>query len=696
MSRREPDPRRLRERDVEFYSIGQRNRDNPSTVRQPTTAKIGARIGRPRGDSYRPSGHDNPDLPSGFGRRGRRGGPTALTQRSNAVRPRAYAEKPWLLTNAVHDDEADDDEDADNDTDETQLRKRSPESKRIIADGEHAAKVGVEDKLQKVSVRALARDETIERRLPDQLWLSMRRDKAWLYPPEMVSWHADSSGADAPTLRKLALAGRLKAHVASNVAITFRNGDGGIVCSAGSMFKPEEGAPELRCIELNWITHSQLPGLHFKIRRGTGHPPAHVWLYANNLRISTEQKSGHQSFVMSHQVSDGIHHGLNQKAGFKPPRGTGAIWETRFSTWSEEAVIACSIKGVPLIPARPKVSSISQVDLDRVIATGAMAKTKGDLAVLSTGDWALWGLLTTNDIHVCRSWDENEEGIAVYNFFVQYMDMQLDNVLRYGDWPHYVRQARKAGKDLYAPDFDLRELEVPRNMVRFWRIKWQEDVPVAAEPETWAAYPVLAVYPNKEAEAFGRRIGAERGNRPGVERGRGRDRGRGQKHSILADGPQKAATMAQKSNKKPDDDKNYGGSFSAMMRTESPLAEQIHRTFSFGKIPALRKECEETVEINQKRRRSMAKSENSAPDADGDTIMAAENPATERLVEDQPTAKRQRIDKSPVLRQTIVHGLPAGQRSYQQGPSVEEENALFANDEQAIGKKPRVVVRLPW
>jgi hypothetical protein len=48
-----------------------------------------------------------------------------------------------------------------------------------------------------------------------------------------------------------------------------------------------------------------------------------------------------------------------------------------------------------------------------------------------------------------------------------------------------------------------------------------------------------------------------------------------------------------------------------------------------------------------------------------------------------------------VLRQTIVHELLVGQRSYQQGPSVEEENALFVDDEQAAGETPRVVVRLP-
>jgi hypothetical protein len=282
--------------------------------------------------------------------------------------------------------------------------------------------------------------------------------------------------------------------------------------------------------------------------------------------------------------------------------------------------------------------------------------------------------MTTNDIQVDRSWKGHEKGRIIYDFFVKYMDMHLNNVLDFGFWPHYVRQAQKAGKDPYALSYDPHELEVPRNMVRTWRVRWRRNVPVSAEPETWSAFPILWMYPDKEAEAFGRRIDAERGH--------------GRKHLALDDGPQKSTGMAQKSKKKSADgeDEEDPRAFLASFMPDAPFPKPLFRPLTaFDMVPAFRKAHEESnrkareeyrtpVEINQKRRRSMSQGEHSAS---------------------QPTAKRQKIDEPPVLRQTIVHELPVGQRSYQQGPSVEKENALFVDDEQAAGETPRVVVRLP-
>jgi hypothetical protein len=795
------DPRRSPEATDDFYRRPRRG--NPAVaVEQPTTFETGAQVARPRRDSYRPPGRDNRDIPSGFVGRGRRGGPTALNQRSNAVRPRAYAEKPWLLT-TTHNDENDNDEDENDDDDDDEdphaflarllaeprpqlmparpptsfdmiptLRKVREETKRkggerhgwaimasqerlrtpsggdhvakdaegvtapaqqpvavktgaqvdkplldataaadednagdnageiqrqtllapareTIAGSEHATKAGMENKLQKVSTRALAHDETSETRLPNQLWHSMSQKKPWLYDPKMASWHADQRVADKPRQEKFELSYGRKAHEANNVTLTFRHNDGNVACSIGLIPKPGEGAPNRRyVVDLHWITHSQFPGLRFTIRRGLGIPNARVWFHANTLGLSAEQNNGRRHFLMSHKLVD------HMEDGSKAAR-TGTIWETRFSLWSEEAVAAGAIQGVPLTPARPQVSDISQADLDRIIATGARAKTKGDPAILSPGDWAIWGLMTTNDIQVSRSWNGNKEGMTVYNFFVQYMDMHLKNVLEFGFWPHYVRQARKAGKDLYAPDYDVSELEVPRIIVKSWRVRWQKNVPVMAEAETWLAFPFLVVYPNEKTEAFGRRIGAERG--------------RGRNHLTLEDRPKKATSMAQNPKEQPDNDEgDYDTSLSDISRRKPPPVERVHRPSSFDKIPAaLRKASEESnrnareqyrtsVEINQKCRRSMSQGEPSAQDAEGDTTMAAGKPATESLAEDQPAAKKQKIVEPPVPCHTIVHELPTAQRSYQQGPSLEEENALFVDEEQAVGEKPKVIVRLPW
>jgi hypothetical protein len=689
MSPKARDQRRLREDD--FYRRPPRG-DPAVQFRRPTTAETGAQIARPSRDSDRPPGCDNPDFPSGFGSGGRRGGLAAPARQSIAVsrREAEFYEKPWLLTTAYNDE--DDDKD---DAEKMQLQTFSSTAKETIAASEHATDAGVEDEPQKVSIWALACDETIEKQLPDQLWLSMRRDKAWLYPPEMICWHADLRVADTPRQRKLVLSEGLKAHVARNVALTFRYSDGNTAYSVGLTVKPGGGVQDLHCLDLHWITHSQLPGLRFTIKRGTGLPSACVWFFANTLELSTEQKNGRRCFVMAHKMGDRIKDGNDPTRDIKA-EGTDAIWTTRFSTWSEKTVAAGAINGSPLTPARPQVSGISRTDLARLIATGAVAKTKGDLAVMSTGGWAIWGLMTTNDIQVNRRWKGHEKGRTIYSFFVQYMDMHLNTVLELGFWPHYVRQAQKAGKDLYTLNYDPRELEVPRNMVRTWRVRWRRDVPVAAEPETWLAFPILWMYPDEEAEAFGCRIGAERG--------------RERKHLALDDGPQKSTGMAQKSKKKSADgeDEKDPSALLASFMPEAPFPKPLFRPLTtFDMVPAFRKAHEErdrkarevyfkSVGTNQKRRRSMSKDESSVQDAEGDTIMAAEKPATDRLAKDQPTAKRQKIGEPPVPRQTIIHELPAGKRSYQQGPSVEEENALFVDDEQAIGEKPRVVVRLPW
>jgi hypothetical protein len=115
MSPKERGPRQLTEATDDFYRRPRRG-NLVAPARQPTTVETGAQIARLRGDSYRPLNRDNPDVPSGFVGRGRRSGPAAPAPPSNAVRPRTYAEKPWLLTTAPWDED-DNDDDYDDDED---------------------------------------------------------------------------------------------------------------------------------------------------------------------------------------------------------------------------------------------------------------------------------------------------------------------------------------------------------------------------------------------------------------------------------------------------------------------------------------------------------------------------------------------------------------------------------------------------
>jgi hypothetical protein len=198
----------------------------------------------------------------------------------------------------------------------------------------------------------------------------------------MASWHADPRAADTPLQGKLVLFEGLKAHAARDVALTFRDSHGNIACSVGSTVKPGGGVPDRHCVDLHWITHSQLLDLRFTNKRGIGLPSVCVWFFANILELSTEQKNGQRCLVMAHKMGDRIKDGNDSTRDIKA-EGTGAIWTTRFSTWSEKAVAAGAINGSPPTPARPQVSCISWTGLARIIATGAVAKTKGDLSVLS-------------------------------------------------------------------------------------------------------------------------------------------------------------------------------------------------------------------------------------------------------------------------------------------------------------------------
>jgi hypothetical protein len=114
----------------------------------------------------------------------------------------------------------------------------------------------------------------------------------------------------------------LKAHAARDVALTFRDSHGNIACSVGSTVKPGGGVPDRHCVDLHWITHSQLLDLRFTNKRGIGLPSVCVWFFANILELSTEQKNGQRCLVMAHKMGDSIKDGNDSTRDIKA-EGTG-------------------------------------------------------------------------------------------------------------------------------------------------------------------------------------------------------------------------------------------------------------------------------------------------------------------------------------------------------------------------------------
>jgi hypothetical protein len=196
-------------------------------------------------------------------------------------------------------------------------------------------------------------------------------------------------------------------------------------------------------------------------------------------------------------------------------RGTGTTWRTTLQVWSDAQVSSDRNPSSGLKAARPQISGISQSDVDRIVAVGTEASAKGNEKLLSCYEWALWGFLCTNKFQVYRSWDKSEAGMKAYSFFTSYMDSHISNVLTWGNWPHYQRQAKRAGvQDLFALNYDLCKFEPPRNMVRTWRVKSKDCKPIAAQAEQWGAFPKLEIYPDIKAQAFDHRLSIDRGREP--------------------------------------------------------------------------------------------------------------------------------------------------------------------------------------
>lgn len=149
-------------------------------------------------------------------------------------------------------------------------------------------------------------------------------------------------------------------------------------------------------------TAGDFPGLVLTIRRGGDLPPAKVWLFTNNFAQMTDDE-GNRSPKLGHLTGEDVLETADPCLDLAVLEGDGTIWETWLCLWSDEQVATADSDSSPVKPARPEVTGISRADLDQILAAGNLAGKKGDLDVLSPGDWALWGFLTTPNIQVIRT-----------------------------------------------------------------------------------------------------------------------------------------------------------------------------------------------------------------------------------------------------------------------------------------------------
>lgn len=125
-------------------------------------------------------------------------------------------------------------------------------------------------------------------------------------------------------------------------------------------------------------------------------------------------------------------------------------------------------------------------------------------------------MLSTDVFHIYRAWPKGKKARKVYNYFTSYMTAQLNQVAEYGYWPHYRRQAAHLGIPFDEFTADLSAMESSRHMIREWRVRCVNSVPVQALPNKWAGFLRLNAYPGMRTKAFALRVEAER--QTGLER----------------------------------------------------------------------------------------------------------------------------------------------------------------------------------
>lgn len=358
------------------------------------------------------------------------------------------------------------------------------------------------------------------------LWLQKPETRSWLYPPQLKAWHSEIRGADGPPPECITVPGQKQRAVrASPVVVSFRYQEGNqipdLVC--GSLQMPDEVKPNLQYLTMHWFTHSQVPAVRFRCPRALGKPAAFVWIFADCIKRNTESVLGIDStsrLACVHAIGDDLRQDLGQDRdigwGHSDPSDADTVWQTTLSMWSEGLITSTSSPQAALQPKRPKVTGIEDSELRQIMNIGDLAPEKGDLSLLSSGEWALWGLLSTKSFTIHRRWPKDDVAREVYNYFTSYMTTVFNSVAEFGNWPHYKRQTAQAGLCFDAFRTDLDNLEPPRNMINEWRVHYVSEAAVRAQPEKWASFPKLTTYPDLETKAFALRVEAAR--KIGIER----------------------------------------------------------------------------------------------------------------------------------------------------------------------------------
>jgi hypothetical protein len=411
------------------------------------------------------------------------------------------------------------------------------ESSDDEVDGEAAAEKATQ------IVRPSAEREVIQSELPKELL-----DPTWeefMYPDSIKVVHSDVRGQDAPRKKSLETDKTNKIDKPAPVKMTFRS-NGNVLFTAGAVRAIgtdtlEEGevteAQKVGVpVKLRWIMHSQLQGFVLNVDRsaaGDKSSKVTVHFHVNNILATKDRDK--LGLCFQHQKGLALTPTIDPKSDLNPKaQGASTLWGMTVSPWclgDREDVFSGQ-------NARPRFCGISPDDLSDILDKGSAALRDGrlnDHSILSHGDWILFGLLVCREFTMYRPWKANEAATEVYDYFTKYTMAVFVDILKHGNWPHYVRQAQNQGKNLDDDDFSLGNTLPSRHMVKTWRVKYDRfGKPEYADAETWGNFQTLTAYPDSSSKNVALRLGVERAefqhnqsDRGGRGGGRGGDRGRG-------------------------------------------------------------------------------------------------------------------------------------------------------------------------
>lgn len=161
------------------------------------------------------------------------------------------------------------------------------------------------------------------------------------------------------------------------------------VVVAGALYAPRGDNPILRCIDMQWLKHSQVPCLRLKVIRGANRTPTFAYIFGRDMQPTATARNGCE-FACVRMADD--NYGVDLHPDVRTALDSSSessLWETKISVNHAERTSFDDKSQASTWTNRLKTTGIDAADLRQVLETGNLAAIKGDPDILSPGNWTL-------------------------------------------------------------------------------------------------------------------------------------------------------------------------------------------------------------------------------------------------------------------------------------------------------------------